>query len=338
METLKYASPEGTDLFLDLYRPSSTSERLPVIVFVHGGGWSAGTRTTGPDFRRFFARYGYAMVSIDYRLTPAGVFPRNVEDVKTAIRYLRRHAATLDLDPDRICFWGTSAGGHLAAVAALAPPGVFEGTEWSDQSSAVRCVLDAYGPTWFTTMDAETGAEAATLQPVASALASAPPMIAGVVAGRGGAGTPPTTAPGQAGPVRQPHDAPTSAESRLVGAAIQSVPERVRDASPLTYVSGAAPAFLIMHGMADNSVPHGQSVRLYEALASVGADVELRLIDGLPHTFFNRTNLDELAGPHRMEVRTHPRGGRERIAADRAGVFDVARAFFDMHLKAQRPR
>ena len=318
-----------------------------MIVFVHGGGWSAGTRTTGPDFERFFARDGFAMASIDYRLTPAGVFPRSVEDVKTAVRYLRKHAATYNLDPDRICLWGTSAGGHLAAIAALTPRGTFDGTEWPEQSSAVKCVLDAYGPTLFTTMDEETTAEAATLQPVASALASAPPMVGGVVAGPaapGGAGASPAAdapggRPGPAGPGRRmQHDPASSPESRLVGAAIQSVPDRVREASPITYVSATAPPFLIMHGMADNSVPHRQSVRLYEALAAAGVDVELRLIDGLPHTFFNRTNLDDLAGPFRMEVRTRPRSGTERTAIDRAGVFQVARAFFTRHLEAQRTR
>ena len=61
-----------------------------------------------------------------------------------------------------------------------------------------------------------------------------------------------------------------------------------------------APPFLIMHGLADNSVPHGQSVLLYDALAAAGNDVTLRLVDGLPHTFFNRSDLDELAGPFRM--------------------------------------
>jgi fermentation-respiration switch protein FrsA (DUF1100 family) len=107
----------------------------------------------------------------------------------------------------------------------------------------------------------------------------------------------------------------------------------VRAASPLTYISGGAPPFLIMHGLADDSVPHGQSVLLYEALAQAGADATLRLIDGLPHTFFNRTNLDELAGPFRMDVREHPRGGTERGLADRVGVFDVARDFFRKHLR-----
>ena len=88
-----------------------------------------------------------------------------------------------------------------------------------------------------------------------------------------------------------------------------------------------------MHGLADNSVPHQQSVRLYEALAAAGNEVTLRLVDGLPHTFFNRTNLDELAGPFRMQVRTHPRAGTAQETVETAGVFEVARAFFAHHLR-----
>ena len=310
MITIPYASPQGSELLLDLYRPAGARAPLPVIVFVHGGGWSVGTRTTGPDFRRYFARDGFAMASIDYRLTPAGVFPRSVEDVKTAIRFLRKNARQYGLDPDRICLWGTSAGGHLAAVAALAPRGTFEGTEWLDQSSSVTCVLDAYGPTWFTTMDEETGAEAASRQPVAPALAS-----------------------GARAPGPQRHDADSSPESRLLGAPIRTIPDRVREASPLTYVSAGAPPFLIVHGLADGAVPHRQSVRLYEALAGAGADVELRLIDGLPHTFYNRNDLDSLAAPFIMDVRTHPRGGVEHRSATTARAFDVARDFFAKHLR-----
>jgi fermentation-respiration switch protein FrsA (DUF1100 family) len=85
-----------------------------------------------------------------------------------------------------------------------------------------------------------------------------------------------------------------------------------------------------MHGLADNSVPHGQSVLLYDALKAAGSDVTLRLVDGLPHTFFNRTDLDD-AGPFRMDVREHPHGRTESTRVDRAGVFDVARAFFEKH-------
>jgi acetyl esterase/lipase len=119
----------------------------------------------------------------------------------------------------------------------------------------------------------------------------------------------------------------------LLGAAIQTVAERVRAANPMTYVGPNAPPFLIMHGLADSSVPHGQSVLLYLALKAAGNAVTLRLIDGLPHTFFNKTDLDDEAGPFRMQVREHPRGGPEREWEERDGVFNVARAFFRLHLK-----
>jgi acetyl esterase/lipase len=120
-----------------------------------------------------------------------------------------------------------------------------------------------------------------------------------------------------------------------VGAPVQAVPDRVRAASPISYVGKDAPPFLIMHGLADSSVPHGQSVLLYEALKGEQREVTLRLIDGLPHTFFSRTDLDEIAGPFQMQVREHPRGGTEVRRTERAGVFDVAREFFRRHLRAE---
>ena len=333
MQTLTYASPGGTDLSLDLYRPAAAPKKLPVIVFLHGGGWSGGTRTTGPDFKRFFAQDGFAMVSIEYRFAPAITFPANVEDVKTAVRWLRANADRLGLDGTRIGLWGTSAGGHLAAVAALAPRGTFEGEGNLDQSSAVQCVLDAYGPALFTSMDAEAELEKATLQPLAAGLQNAPAMVGGVVApdgGRARAGGGPAGGRGLAAAML--HDVATSAESRLLGAPIQTIPDRVKAASPITYVAQGAPPFLLMHGLADNSVPHQQSVLLYEALVRTGNEATLRLIDGLPHTFFNRTNLDELAGPFRMDVRDRLPGKAEQTRVDRAGVFDVARQFFQQHL------
>ena len=137
---------------------------------------------------------------------------------------------------------------------------------------------------------------------------------------------------GQGGRGAVPHDDPASPESRLVGAPVQSVADRVRAASPITYVGKDAPPFLIMHGLADSSVPHGQSVMLYEALKSEGREVTLRLIDGLPHTFFNRTDLDDVAGPFQMQVREYPRGGPEAQRSERAGVFAVALEFFRRHL------
>jgi acetyl esterase/lipase len=326
--TLAYASRAGSDLLLDLYLPAAPLRRpTPTIVFLHGGGWSGGTRTTGPDFARYFAQDGLAMASIEYRLTPSITFPANVEDVRTAVRWLKANAPAYGLDPERICLWGTSAGGHLAAVAALAPRGTFEGIDNLTQSSAVRCVLNAYGPTRFDVMDAQAATERATLQP---------PLVVINVPGRPPGterGAAPQAAQGRGGRGAVPHDDPSSPESRLVGAPVQTVPDRVRAASPLTYVGPEAPPFLIMHGLADASVPHGQSVLLYEALKSAGRDVTLRLIDGLPHTFFNRSDLDESAGPFRMLVREHPRGGPERQRVEQGGVFAVAGEFFRRHLR-----
>ncbi len=195
-------------------------------------------------------------------------------------------------------------------------------------------MLDAYGPTRFDRMDDQAEEERGTLQPAVVTI-----NVAG--GGRGGqqaAGAPPAAgAPGgeRRGGGRGPvaHDEPTSPESRLLGAAVPSVPDRVRAASPMTYVGTDAPPFLIMHGLADSSVPHGQSVLLYEALKAAGQDVTLRLVDGLPHTFFNRSDLDDVAGPFRMQVREHPRGGPEVRRVDRDGVFAVAREFFRRHLR-----
>ena len=317
MRTLTYASRDGAELKLDLYLPAQPIRRpTPVIVFLHGGGWSGGTQDDRPDFSRYFARDGFAMASIDYRLTPSITFPANVEDVRTAVRWLKANAAAHGLDPDRVCLWGTSAGGHLAAVAALAPRGTFEGADNLTHTSSVRCVLDAYGPTRFDAMDGQTEAERETLQPA----------VVTIIAGRGGRG-------GAGGRGAVPHDDATSPESRLVGGPVQTVPDRVRAASPMTYLGKDAPPFLIMHGLADNSVPHGQSVMLYNALKDAGHEVTLRLIDGLPHTFFNRTDLDDAAGPFQMQVREHPRGGPEARRAERAGVFAVAAEFFRAHLR-----
>ena len=327
VRTLTYASRGGADLVLDLYLPSEPARRpAPVIVFLHGGGWSGGTRTTGPDFKRYFAQDGFAMAAIEYRLTPSVTFPANVEDVRTAVRWLKANAGAHAIDPDRICLWGTSAGGHLAAVAALAPRGTFEGSGDLDRSSAVRCVLDAYGPTSFDRMDAQTEQERATLQT---------PVVTINVGGRRGGGERGAAGPPAGGRGRGavPHDDPASPESRLIGAAIQTAPDRVRAASPLTYVNKDAPPFLIMHGLADSSVPHGQSVLLYDALKDAGREVTLRLIDGLPHTFFNRTDLDDGFGPFQMQVREHPAGGAEAQRVERAGAFAVAREFFVRHLR-----
>jgi len=114
-----YGTASGVELKLDLFFPRTRKAGpWPLIMVVHGGGWSEGDKY-GFDLPQ--ARGKYAVASVNYRLFPAFRFPAMIEDVKLAIRHLRSHAAGYNLDPDRIAILGHSAGGHLAALAALAP-------------------------------------------------------------------------------------------------------------------------------------------------------------------------------------------------------------------------
>ena len=137
---------------LDLYLPAKADHPLPVIVWIHGGGWYAGSKEGCPAVP--LVAKGYAVASINYRFSQHALFPAQIEDCKAAIRWLRANAKKYNLDPDHIGVWGASAGGHL--VALLGTTGSvkeLEGTGGNlDQSSRVQCVVDWFGPTDFTKM------------------------------------------------------------------------------------------------------------------------------------------------------------------------------------------
>ena len=93
-----------------------------------------------PDLSRFFAERGFAMVSIDYRLSEEAVFPAPIEDVKTAVRWIRSVADTFGLDGDHLGLWGSSASAHIAACAALSSSEQFQGSEHPVPGRASRIV------------------------------------------------------------------------------------------------------------------------------------------------------------------------------------------------------
>ncbi len=137
-------------LYLDIVAPAYAAARLPAIVWLHGGGWRMQDRTARPDFARHFAERGFVMVSIDYRLTPDTIFPGQLHDVRRALRWLRNHAEEYGIDADRIGLWGSSAGGHLAALAGAHSSRMqLPGEEASEVSSAVHAVVEGYGPAFF---------------------------------------------------------------------------------------------------------------------------------------------------------------------------------------------
>lgn len=146
-----YGSVGGVDLKLDLYHPKESGEKLqPVAVYLHGGGWTRGSKRFGTGMFPVgeLLKRGYLVVAVNYRLAPAFKFPAQIEDAKCAIRYLRAHAAELKLDPKRIGVFGGSAGGHLAALlgTADASAGFDLSGGWTNQSSQVQAVVDMFGP------------------------------------------------------------------------------------------------------------------------------------------------------------------------------------------------
>ncbi len=136
---------------LDLYLPDN-GEKIPVILWVHGGAFRAGSKENGVPLQ--YARRGYAVASLNYRLSQHAIFPAQIEDLKAAVRWLRAHADEYGLDRDRFGAWGSSAGGHL--VAMLGTTGdvqQFEVGEHLEFSSRVQAVVDYFGPTDFLLMD-----------------------------------------------------------------------------------------------------------------------------------------------------------------------------------------
>jgi acetyl esterase/lipase len=120
METHVYANPDGTPLELDLYRPDGV-DNPPVALYLHGGGWAVGARTDRVEERvRPVVAEGIAIASASYRLTDVASWPAQRDDVVAAVRFLRDNARQLGVRGDRIGAWGSSAGGHLALMAALA--------------------------------------------------------------------------------------------------------------------------------------------------------------------------------------------------------------------------
>src|SRR4051794_31496741 len=140
---LVYAQRAEGELLLDLYLPQS-SVPTPVVIWLHGGGWRRGDRSFAPDLERYFACRGFAMVNIEYRLSGQARFPAQLEDVRDAIRWVRREAARFGLDGSRVALWGASAGAHLGALAA---------TTAVEDVDSVQAVVDCYGPTDFTRAD-----------------------------------------------------------------------------------------------------------------------------------------------------------------------------------------
>jgi|TARA_B100000959_G_C14991937_1_gene628350 pectinesterase len=145
--TVPTVKTESVPLFMDVAFPSFEKDLLPAVIFVHGGSWKEGRRQDGAKAIDMFARGGYFAASIDYRLKKDAGFPAAVHDCKAAVRFLRKNAEELSIDPTRIGIVGFSAGGHLAALVGLTEGDpLLEGKPTSKEVSAsVSCVASISG-------------------------------------------------------------------------------------------------------------------------------------------------------------------------------------------------
>ena len=156
---ITYAVVGAEKLQLDVAMPATPGPH-PTVVCLHGGAWRYGSRkdlsrphtwydvgAPGKSLLDVLAARGFVAVSVGYRLAPDNKFPAQIEDVKTAVRFLRANAEKYRIDPDRIAALGFSSGGHLAALLGTADESAgFEGKLYPEQSSQVQCVVDFFGP------------------------------------------------------------------------------------------------------------------------------------------------------------------------------------------------
>jgi acetyl esterase/lipase len=146
-----YAKVDGKPLALDLYMPAGVKQP-PLIVYLHGGAWTAGTKAQYPAF---LVERGFAVASLDFRSTNEARFPANVHDIKAGIRFLRAKTSEYGYRSDRIAVAGASSGGHLAALVGVTNGSKdLEGTEgdYLKQSSSVQAIVSYFGASNLTTI------------------------------------------------------------------------------------------------------------------------------------------------------------------------------------------
>ena len=246
LRDLPYAGTDNPRQRLDLLLPEKRigNEPLPLVVWIHGGGWRNGDKRSGINRVSPVVTTGrYVGATIGYRLSGEAQWPLQIHDCKAAIRWLRAHAKEYGIDPKRIAVWGSSAGGHLVSMLGVSGGvEVLEGKlgEHLDQSSRVQAVVNYYGPSALLLMNSK--------------------------------------------PSRIDHDAKESPESQLIGAPIQTVKEKTRQASPLTHVTRDDTPHLHVHGTNDPLVPFHQSQIYHAALKKAGVESTLITVQAGGHS------------------------------------------------------
>jgi acetyl esterase/lipase len=261
-QDIVYSVVGGTSLHLDVIAPqAATAGPVPTIVYLHPGGWSVGSyhQLSQLQLPTYLAR-GYAVVSVEYRLTLAPdhsvsgvVFPDNLEDVKTAVRWLRIKGAGF-VDPDRILVYGVSAGAHLGALVATTPAvPAFDGRGDPSVSTAVRAFVGLSTPIAFHWFVPEN-----------------PPLDASC----------PSQPPGQD---------PQQGVSWLLGGDLDDpmYTDELAALSPTTYFGATTPPMLLFAGTCDQTVPYQETVEAGNDAKALGLSQIQTVI--VPNAFHGTT-------------------------------------------------
>lgn len=238
-------------LEMDVLQPDS-KEPLPLIVFVTGGGFIMSPKNNWIQQRMKLAENGYVVASIEYRNAPLARFPEPLEDVKSAIRWLRAHATKFNINPEKVGVLGNSAGGYLSSFVGVTNGNrEFDKGENLDYSSEVLCVADIFGISDVSKIGMDYDEE--NQKGHASAGATEALWVLGT----------PTFGGKDGG--------------------ILAYPEEAAKASPISYVSEKSAPMLLMHGTADKLVSPGQTDILFQALKQKGVECERYVVNNAAH-------------------------------------------------------
>lgn len=234
------------DLKMDLIVPKNRTAHpaCPTIVWICGGAYRVVNRSVWlPEMMRF-ARAGYVVASIEYRTSNEAIFPAQLIDVKSAVRFLRAHAKEFCIDPDRIYAMGESAGGTMASLLGVTGnQKELDQGDHLDQTSAVQGVVDYYGVVDLSDASAEKDRKLAA--------------------------------------ANQSNDVPYFAFEEFLGVGYGKA--EAEKASAIRYLSEKTTPFMILHGTEDTVVPMKQSEKLYNALQKAGILCEIAVVEGAAH-------------------------------------------------------
>lgn len=265
---------KGDSIALDLYTPKNFSGKLPVVIYVHGGGWIEGSKAVYADnyLETAVAKLmekQYAVISINYTLLNDNThFPLPLEDTKDAVRWVRKNAEKYNFDTSNIGLFGASAGAHLSLVAAYTPDDMFKGSsELSPYSAKVNYVVDHYGPVDLNKL-------------FHTRLGTIPVAMVGMISKK--------IVSLQQGLVKG-----------ISGYDLKKDQDRAIDylktISPATYTKTGVPT-LIVQGNKDKIVPLSQSKKLYRKLKRAKVETSLIIIDNGVHSFSttDKAALDQM--------------------------------------------